>query len=69
MKIREIKDKEAIGEVMGVKKSIRIDFVPDIDVGQYVMVHAGFAIEKLSEKSALEIEETLRELNKVMDGV
>lgn len=66
MKILEIKNKEATGEVMGIKKSIRIDFVPDISVGEYVMVHAGFAIERLSENSALEIEEIIKELDKAI---
>ena len=31
-----------------------MDFIPDIRPGDYVMVHAGFAIEKLTEQQAKE---------------
>ncbi len=54
LKITEVKGKEAIGEAMGMKRSMRVDFIPEPKIGDYVMVHAGFAIERLPEKQALE---------------
>jgi hydrogenase expression/formation protein HypC len=41
----------------GVVKSICLDWLPDSKVGDYVMVHVGFAISKVDEKEA---EESLR---------
>ncbi len=38
----------------GVVKSIMLACVPDAKVGDYVMVHAGFAISVVDEKEALE---------------
>lgn len=38
----------------GVTKKVCLAYVPDVDVGDYTIVHAGFAITKLDEASALE---------------
>jgi hydrogenase expression/formation protein HypC len=38
----------------GVQKEVCMAYLPDIQVGDYVIVHVGFAITKLDEKSALE---------------
>ena len=38
----------------GITKTICLAYVPDIKIGEYALVHVGFAIEKLDEKSALE---------------
>jgi hydrogenase expression/formation protein HypC len=38
----------------GVTKNVCLAYVPDVDVGDYTIVHAGFAITKLDEASALE---------------
>ena len=43
-----------MGEAMGMKRKLRVDFIEEPKLGDYVMVHAGFAIEKLSEAQALE---------------
>jgi len=56
MKVKEIKGKYALVEAEGIRKEVNIEFLKDIKVGDYVMVHAGFAIEKFDKKKA---EETL----------
>jgi hydrogenase expression/formation protein HypC len=38
----------------GVTKEVCLAYVPDVDVGDYTIVHAGFAITQLDEASALE---------------
>jgi len=38
----------------GVRKSVGITFVKDVRVGDYLLVHSGFAIEKMKEEDALE---------------
>jgi hydrogenase expression/formation protein HypC len=40
-------------ESLGVKKEIDVSLVPDINVGDYVIVHAGFAIQLIDEEDAL----------------
>ena len=38
----------------GVTKTVCLAYVPDVGIGDYTIVHAGFAITKLDEASALE---------------
>lgn len=38
----------------GVRKEVCLQYVPDASVGDYLIVHVGFAIERLDEASALE---------------
>ena len=52
LKLIEIKGKTAIGEAMGISREIRVDFIRDPKPGEYVIVHAGFAIERLSQQQA-----------------
>lgn len=54
LKIIELDGKEAVGESMGLRRRMRVDFIDKPQVGDYVIVHAGFAIERLSERQALE---------------
>ena len=63
LKLIEIDGKEAVGDAMGVRRRIRVDFIPEPKIGDYVIVHAGFAIERLPEEQALEDLETWEELD------
>ena len=56
------KDDQAIVEIMGVEREISVVLVPDIKVGEYVMIHAGFAINAMDEEAALETEELLKQV-------
>jgi len=38
----------------GVVKNVCLDYVPEVVVGDYTIVHVGFALSKIDEKSALE---------------
>ena len=53
LKLIEINGKTATGEAMGMTRQVRVDFIKDPQVGDYVMVHDGFAIERLPEGQAL----------------
>jgi len=44
----------------GVVKRVCLDYVPEIAVGDYAIVHVGFAISKIDEKTAQETLETFR---------
>ncbi len=54
LKILSVDGRQAVGEAGGLTQRLRVDFIPDIRPGDYVMVHAGFAIEKLTEQQAKE---------------
>ena len=62
LKIIEIDGKNAVGESMGMQRKLRVDFIPEPKIGDYVIVHAGFAIERLPEKQALEDIEAWEEI-------
>jgi hydrogenase expression/formation protein HypC len=51
-KIVEINDSLAKVDVDGVVREASIMLIEDAKVGDYVIVHAGFAINKLDEKAA-----------------
>jgi hydrogenase expression/formation protein HypC len=38
----------------GVRKDVCLEYVPGVTVGEYVIVHVGFAIQRLDEASAQE---------------
>lgn len=37
----------------GVRKDVCLEYIPDATVGEYVVVHVGFAIQRLDEASAI----------------
>ncbi len=51
---------EADGQTMaevdfgGLRKEVCLAYIPDVQAGEYVIVHVGFAIQRLDEKSAQE---------------
>ena len=66
LKIVELNGLDAVGEWEGVRRRIRVDFIPDPQVGQYVIVHAGFAIERWSERQALEDQQAFAEVENAL---
>ena len=50
----------------GIKKQVCLEWLPEVKVGEYVIVHVGFAISKLDEQEALE---TLDILSKMEGGL
>ena len=38
----------------GVQKDVCLEYIPDARVGEYVVVHVGFAIQRLDEESAIQ---------------
>ena len=54
LKLVAINGKTAVGEAMGMRREIRVDFIEEPQIGDYVIVHAGFAIERLPEQQALD---------------
>ena len=54
LKLVEIDGNRAVGEAMGMRRELRVDFIDAPKLGEYVIVHAGFAIERLGAQQALE---------------
>jgi hydrogenase expression/formation protein HypC len=67
LKIISIKGKMGIGELGRVKKKVSLMLLDKVKVGDYVLLHAGFAINKLETKEAEELLQLLREISEVSD--
>lgn len=59
-----IKDGLRIGKIDfgGVTREACLEALPEARIGEYTMIHAGFALNVLSEEEAMETLSTLREL-------
>lgn len=66
MKVVEIDGDTAVVEQEGVSRKARIDFLDGVQLGDYVLVHAGIAIERVRPDEA---EETLRLIRMLTDEV
>ncbi len=64
-KIVSIEETRAEVDFGGFMKSVNMMLLPDAKVGEYVLVHAGFAISKTTEDDAIE---TLDALKSVYDA-
>ena len=51
----------------GTVRQVRLDFVPEASVGDYVMVHVGFAISKVDEQEAERTYQVLAEMGTMME--
>jgi hydrogenase expression/formation protein HypC len=49
-----------------LRQEVRLDLV-DVEVGEFVLVHVGFAIQKLSREDALETRELFRQVYAAME--
>ena len=65
--IAEINDNVVTVDFVGVSQQAKLDLVEDVDVGRYVLVYSGYAIEVLSDQEAQESLEAWDELLKIMD--
>lgn len=65
-KVTEIyeKDNVRMGKVDfdGITKEVCLEYVPEIEVGEYTIIHVGFALQRLDEKTALEKLELIRQM-------
>lgn len=66
LKLIEINGNDAKGEALGMVRDLRVDFIPEPKIGEYVIVHAGFAIERLGAQQAAEDLEAWEELADVL---
>jgi len=65
MRVTEIQGQSGQADIGGVSRRIDLRFLQDVSVGDYVIVHAGFALQKLDQQEA---EETLALLREVLES-
>jgi hydrogenase expression/formation protein HypC len=69
MKVLEISsDGEGMAELGGVRRRVSFKLLGDVAPGQYVLVHAGFAIAKVDEEEAQASLDALAECGGEADG-
>ena len=57
----------ASGDILGVTREVALDLTPSAEVGSYVLIHAGFAIEVVSEEAAQETLDLIKEFPELAD--
>ncbi len=59
----------AMGKVSfgGILKEVCLAYVPEAQIGDYVVVHVGFAISRIDEAEAAQVFEYLREMNELAE--
>lgn len=63
MRVVEIDGFRAVAEVDGVRREARLDLLPEVVVGDYVLIHAGLAIATVDPEAAEETLTVLRQLS------
>jgi hydrogenase expression/formation protein HypC len=63
--IRSIDGKEAEVEIGGISRKVSLWLTPEAKVGDYVLIHTGYAINVLDQEEALETLRLLEELSEV----
>lgn len=61
-KVVKISDGTAVVDASGAKRSVSVRLLEDLEPGDYVMVHAGIAIAKITEDDEAETDALLEEL-------
>ena len=61
-KIIAINGEEAVVEMDGVRRTAVVSFIKDPQIGDYVLLHAGFAIRKWSEQDVREYNAILKDM-------
>lgn len=63
-KVLQIKGDKALVSIGGAEYNAALNLIENIKVGDYVLLHSGFAIQKIDEKEA---QETIQLLNEVIE--
>ena len=73
LKLISIDGNVGVGERGGITREVRLDFIDNPQLGDFVIIHAGFAIEKLDPEQAAkdleaydELDEAIAELTQAM---
>ena len=70
-KVIEMEKDESLGlsrgrvQFGGIIKDVNLNYTPDVQIGDYVVVHVGFAISRLNEEEAQQVFSYLKELGEL----
>jgi len=67
VKIKSIKGQQAVADIEGVTRDISIQLTPEAKVGDYVLLHTGYAINIIDAGEAEETLKLLRELGEAAE--
>ncbi len=62
MRLVEIDGATGVAEVDGVSRQVRLDLLPEVALGDYILIHAGLAIARVDPEHAQETLDLLRTL-------
>lgn len=62
VKVIQIEKNVAKVEVGGLLREVALDLCPEVSIGDYVLIHTGFAIQRLDEEEAKETLDLLRQI-------
>lgn len=62
MKVVSVEGEAGTVELGGVQQPVNLTLLPEVQPGEYVIVHAGFALERLDEEEARRTIELINEL-------
>ena len=65
VKFLDEEKKIALGDFLGVQREINVQLIENLNLDDYVIVHVGFAIQKLDIEDALESIEAFKELSEL----
>jgi len=68
-RVISINGNKAVVSVGGTEYEASLQLVEDIKVDDYVLLHTGFAIQKISEEDAIETFKLLRELGEIDESI
>ena len=66
-KIKSIENGRAVVDFSGVAKEVSLGILRDVKLGDFVLVHAGFAIGKVSQEEAESTARAMQELQDVLE--
>ena len=67
-KVKSIENEKAVVDFGGASKKISLGILSGVKKGDYVLVHAGFAIGKVGKEEAKDTSKAIKELNEVIRG-
>ncbi len=61
-RVRQVKDGVAIVDATGAQREVSAELIEDLEPGDYVMIHAGAAIAKITSDDETEADDILGDL-------
>jgi hydrogenase expression/formation protein HypC len=66
MKLIDVRGNQGVADVGGVRRMVGLQLLDNVKSGDYVLVHAGFAIQKVDEEEALKTLDLFKELEPIV---